>query len=63
MSNRTATCLECNERFEQHRDIQLCDRCIELFDLSELWKLHDNNKLDALDFNENSKLRERFRIK
>lgn len=58
-----AVCLECNKDFIQERDIQLCDYCINKFDLDKLWKLHDNNKLDALDFNENETLREHFRLK
>lgn len=36
---------------------------MNLFDTDKLWRLHDSNKLDALDFNESSELRERFRIK
>jgi hypothetical protein len=59
----TAICLECKKQFRQERDLQLCDNCIDKFDTDKLWKLHDQNKLDALDFNENSKLREQFRIK
>jgi len=61
MNNNKAICLECRKSFYQERDIQLCDKCIDLFDLDKLWKLHDDNKLDALDFNENKKLREEFR--
>lgn len=57
-----ANCLECKCAFEQDRDIQLCDVCIKLFDLDKLWKLHELNKLDALDFNENKPLREIFRL-
>ena len=59
----TATCLECGKQFIQDRDIQLCDNCVDKFDLDKLWKLHDANKLDALDFNENKSMRERFRIR
>ncbi|MEK6869669.1 MAG: hypothetical protein AABX74_05535, partial [Nanoarchaeota archaeon] len=40
----------------------LCDNCVNKFDLEKLWALHDKGKLDALDFNENKKLREQFRI-
>ena len=58
----TAICLECGKEFEQERDIQLCDNCIGRFDMEKLWKMHDNNKLDALDFNETQKFREQFRI-
>ena len=31
------------------------------FDLGYLWNLHDNNVLDALDFNDNEVVREKFR--
>ncbi len=58
-----AVCLECNQNFIQDRDIQLCDNCVGKFDLDELWKLHDSNKIDALDFNERKSIRERFRLK
>jgi hypothetical protein len=57
------TCVECGRTFVADRDIQLCDRCIKKFDLDKLWKLHDDNKLDALDFNESKSMRERFRIR
>ena len=60
-NNNIAICLECHRQFYQERDIQLCDKCVNKFDLDKLWKLHDNNKLDALDFNGNKSLRERFR--
>jgi len=56
-----ATCLECGKRFEQDRDIQLCDKCMKLFDTDKLWDLHDRNIIDALDFNENRKMMENFR--
>ena len=61
--DKYATCLECKKRFYQDRDIQLCDKCVKKFDLDKLWKLHDENKLDALDFNESKTMREKFRIK
>ena len=57
-----AECVECRRLFIQERDIQLCDNCISKFDLDKLWNLHDQNKLDALDFNESMKLREQFRL-
>lgn len=60
-SGKPAICLECNKKFIQERDIQLCDNCVDKFDLDRLWKMHDNNELDALDFNENKSLREQFR--
>ena len=56
-------CLECGEEEYIDRDIQLCLDCIDKFDLDEVWKLHDLNELDALDFNESKKFRERFRLK
>ena len=62
LNDELSRCLECREFFRQERDTQLCDNCCKKFDLDKLWKLHDNNELDALDFNESEKLRERFRI-
>jgi hypothetical protein len=56
-----ASCLECKKPFIQERDIQLCDRCVKLFDLDRLWKMHDSNKIDALDFNERKSIREKYR--
>jgi len=56
-------CLECKTEFIQERDIQLCDGCVKKFNLDKLWKDHDNNKIDALDFNESSKIREKYRVK
>lgn len=57
-----ADCVECGNRFLQERDLQLCDDCVDKFDLNELWRMHDNNKLDALDFNINKNLREGFKL-
>ena len=57
-----AVCLECEKEFEQERDLQICDNCIDKFDTNRLWDLHDKGELDALDFNENVSVRERFRI-
>lgn len=56
-----AICVECKEEFIQDRDLQICDKCIKLFDLDKVWELHDKNELDALDFNESKKFRDRFR--
>jgi hypothetical protein len=61
--NDIAICLECKKEFHQDRDIQLCDECVSKFDLDTLWELHDKDKLDVLDFNENELMRERFRIR
>ena len=60
-ADKKAVCLECKKDFICDRDIQLCDNCVEKFNLDKLWKLHDSNKLDALDFNESKSLREKFR--
>lgn len=56
-------CLECKRFYvdENSRDIQLCDDCINKFDLDKLWAMHDKNELDALDFNESKSMREKFR--
>jgi len=56
-----AECLECGKSFHQERDIQLCDTCVNYFDLDLLWKMHDKNELDVLDFNESKEMREQFR--
>ena len=57
-----AICVNCNNEFICSTDLILCESCINNFDLERLWKLHDLNKLDALDFNENNKLRDSFRV-
>ena len=59
--DKFARCLECGEMFYQSRDLQVCDNCVGLFDLDKLWGLHDNNKIDALDFNESVEFRNKFR--
>ena len=58
-----AYCLECKKEFHIETDLLVCQDCMKLFDTDEIWRLHDNNKIDALDFNESKKFRERFRIK
>ena len=55
-------CLECGKEFHIETDLQVCQECMKLFDTDRIWELHDNNKLDALDFNESKTFRERFRI-
>lgn len=54
-------CLECKKPFDCQTDIWLCDGCQDKFDLDRLWKMHDKNEIDALDFNENESVREKFR--
>lgn len=61
LNDELSKCLGCGESFHQERDIQLCDKCVDKFDLEKLWRLHDRNELDALDFNEDEALREKFR--
>jgi len=56
-------CLECKKDFNIQTDILLCQDCMKLFDTDRLWELHDDNKLDALDFNESEKFRNKFRLK
>lgn len=57
-------CLECKKPIPPHAevDLQLCQECMALFDTDKLWKQHDNNEIDALDFNESSKIREKYRL-
>jgi hypothetical protein len=63
MENNKGICVECGEAIETEFDIFLCYECLDLFDLRRLWQGHDNNKIDALDFNENKEIRELYRIK
>jgi|TARA_Y100000034_G_scaffold70935_1_gene85493 acetyl-CoA carboxylase beta subunit len=63
LNDDLSKCLECGKFEYIDRDLQLCMGCINNFDLDELWRLHDLNELDALDFNERKSIRERFRLK
>ena len=63
LNDELSRCLECRQFFYQERDLEICDNCIDLFDTDRLWLDHDNNKIDALDFNESKKIRELYRIK
>ena len=63
LSDELCRCLECGKLFYQETDIELCNKCVDKFNLDKLWEMHDNNKIDALNFNENKKIREKFRIK
>ena len=56
-------CLECGKEFVIQTDLLVCQECMKLFDTDRIWELHDNNILDALDFNENKKFRDAFRLK
>ena len=55
-------CLECKKTFELKWDLWVCEDCMELFDTEKIWRQHDNNELDALDFNESQSFREKYRI-
>ena len=58
-----AGCLDCEKEIEPEAevDIQLCEKCMENYDVDRLWKMHDNKELDALDFNESEEMRKKFR--
>ncbi len=53
-------CIDCGENLQEELDIQLCEDCMRDYDVETLWKLHDKGELNALDFNENAKMRKRF---
>ena len=53
-------CIECNKMFTQQRDLEVCNICIKFFDVDKLWKDHDSNKINALDFNENVTFRNNY---
>ena len=54
-------CIECGIKKEIETDLQICEECCDKFDLDLLWKLHDENKVKALDFNESQGFRDQFR--
>lgn len=56
-------CLDCLEEMEIETDIQLCQKCMKNYDTDRLWKDHDNNKIDALDFNESEQFRQSYKLK
>ena len=60
-----SVCLECGREIpeDEEVDLQLCRECMLKFDTGRLWEQHDNNELDALDFNESKSMREQYRIK
>ena len=55
-------CLDCMKKMEIETDIQLCQTCMKNYDVELLWKCHDNNEIDALDFNDNPQMREDYRL-
>ena len=55
-------CVNCNILFDCQTDIMLCEDCQALFDLDKLWLDHDNNLIDALDFNENENIRNKYKL-
>jgi hypothetical protein len=61
--NKTnSLCLDCQNIMEIETDLQLCQKCMANYDIDKLWEQHDNNELDALDFNESPQFRERYRL-
>ena len=58
---KNSLCLDCLEEMEIETDIQLCQECMKNYDVDKLWDMHDNNELDALDFNESPQMRQHFR--
>ena len=58
---KNSLCLDCLEEMEIETDLQLCQTCMKNYDVDKLWALHDNNELDALDFNEHPQMREKLR--
>ena len=62
MEGNILKCVECGLKFDCQTDLWICEDCQDKFNLNKLWDLHDKNKIDALDFNENQKVREQFRI-
>lgn len=59
--NEDRLCLNCGGEIEVPTDLQLCQDCMDNFYIATLWELHDNSKIDALDFNSNEKLRKLFK--
>lgn len=57
-------CLDCGKSLpeEAETDIRLCQACMNNYNINRLWQLHDANELNALDFNEDPKMRDEFRI-
>lgn len=55
-------CLDCLEEMEIETDIKLCQKCMKNYDTERLWKDHDKNKIDALDFNESEQMRNKYRL-
>jgi len=55
-------CLDCQKEMEIETDIQLCQECMKGYDTDKLWEKHDNNEIDALNFNESPTMREEYRI-
>ncbi len=58
-------CIDCGKDIpkEIETDIRLCQDCMTKYNVDLLWEMHDRGKLNALDFNENYKMRERFRTR
>jgi len=57
-----AMCVDCNKKFEQHTDLQVCENCMDNFDTDKLWYDHDRGAIDALHFNKSKSLRDKYRL-
>jgi len=57
-----SACLDCGEEMEEETDIQLCQPCMVHYDVDLLWEMHDNNEIDALNFNESPRMRKDFML-
>jgi hypothetical protein len=56
----TFLCLDCGKEEFYETDLLVCDECIKKYDAEKIWELHDNNQIDALDFNESEVFRKQF---
>ena len=45
-----ATCLECDIKFEQERDLQVCDKCVELFNMEESFRFKKPINLRLIEY-------------
>lgn len=54
-------CVDCSGELDGSTDIQLCNSCTENYNMDRIWALLDENKLEVLEFNEKTWIREQFR--
>jgi 2'-5' RNA ligase/ribosomal protein L24 len=60
-----ALCIDCLAEIDDQEatDIRLCSECMKNYDMDKLWEMHDRGEINALAFNENERIREKFRIR